>query len=229
MSQTQPVLTPQPTPPSSAGGLARSGLLLILSSPSGAGKSTLSRRLMEWDQGMRFSVSATTRAPRPGEVDGQHYHFLTPDRFRDLVASGGMLEHAEVFGNFYGSPRAPVEAAMAEGRDTLFDVDWQGGQQIRNSALGREVVSVFILPPSISELERRLRERGQDSDEVIATRMAKSMDEISHWAEYDYVLVNDDLDRCFADLTAIITAERLRRTRRPGLIPFLRRLEEDAR
>lgn len=206
----------------------RRGLLLILSSPSGAGKSTLSRRLMDWDASLRFSVSATTRAPRPGEVDGTHYHFLTPEAFRALVASGGMLEHAEVFGNFYGSPRAPVEAAMAAGRDTLFDVDWQGGQQIRNSALGRDVVSVFILPPSIAELERRLRTRGQDSDAVIAGRMAKSMDEISHWAEYDYVLVNDDIDACFADLVAIVTAERLKRDRRPGLTPFLRQLEEQS-
>lgn len=215
-------------PPHRPSAIERRGLLLILSSPSGAGKSTLSRRLMDWDASLRFSVSATTRAPRPGEVDGQHYHFLTPDAFRAQVAAGGMLEHAEVFGNFYGSPRAPVEAAMAEGRDTLFDVDWQGGQQIRNSGLGRDVVSVFILPPSIAELERRLRARGQDSDSVIAGRMAKSMDEISHWAEYDYVLVNDDIDACFADLVAIVTAERLRRERRPGLTPFLRQLEEQS-
>ena len=175
----------------------RKGLLLILSSPSGAGKSTLARRLMDWDPTLRFSVSATTRKPREGEVDGKHYYFKARDDFEAMVAAGEMLEHAEVFGNFYGSPRGPVEAAMAEGRDTLFDIDWQGGQQIRSSALGRDVVSIFVLPPSIAELDRRLRARGQDSDEVIAGRMAKSRDEISHWAEYDYVIVNTDIDAAF--------------------------------
>ncbi|MFE3835714.1 guanylate kinase [Rhodobacteraceae bacterium PA1-206B] len=207
--------------------LPRRGLLLILSSPSGAGKSTLARRLMDWDPDLRFSVSATTRAPRPGEAHGVHYWFHDHAGFRALVEQGGMLEHAEVFGNFYGSPRAPVEAAMAEGRDTLFDVDWQGGQQIRNSALGRDVVSVFILPPSIAELERRLRGRGQDSPEVIAGRMAKSRDEISHWAEYDYVLVNDDLDATFERLKGIIAAERQRRDRQPGLSDFVRGLNRE--
>jgi len=204
----------------------RTGLLIILSSPSGAGKSTLARRLMEWDPALRFSVSATTRAPRPGEIDGQHYHFITPRDFQALVSRGQMLEHAEVFGNFYGSPRAPVEAAMNEGRDTLFDVDWQGGQQIRASALGGHVVSIFVLPPSLPELERRLRARGQDSEAVIAGRMAKSRAEISHWAEYDYVLVNDDLDRTEAHLRAILTAERLRRERQGGLGAFVKRLME---
>lgn len=205
----------------------RTGLLIILSSPSGAGKSTLARRLMEWDPVLRFSVSATTRAPRPGEVDGQHYHFTTPEAFRALVDQGQMLEHAEVFGNLYGSPRAPVEAAMNEGRDTLFDVDWQGGQQIRDSALGAHAVSIFVLPPSLPELERRLRARGQDSEQVIAGRMEKSRAEISHWAEYDYVLVNDDLDETEAKLRAILTAERLRRERQPGLGPFVRGLMEE--
>lgn len=224
MPQPQPVPAPAADLASTTG-ISRRGLLVILSSPSGAGKSTLSRRLMDWDPMIRFSVSATTRAPRPGEVDGQHYHFQSTERFRELVRSGGMLEHAEVFGNFYGSPRAPVEAAMAEGRDTLFDVDWQGGQQIRNSALGRDVVSVFVLPPSIAELAQRLKSRGQDSDEVIAGRMSKSLAEISHWAEYDYVLVNDDLDRCFAQLTTIVTAERLRRDRQTGLNELVRCLE----
>lgn len=208
--------------------MQRSGLLIIISSPSGAGKSTLARRLMEWDPSLRFSVSATTRPPRPGEVDGQHYHFTDRAAFQAMVADGRMLEHAEVFGNLYGSPAAPVETAIAEGRDTLFDVDWQGGQQIRASHLGQQVVSIFILPPSLAELERRLRDRGQDSDEVIAGRMRKSRDEISHWAEYDYVLVNDDLDATEVDLRAILTAERLRRDRRPALGGFVRKLMEDA-
>jgi guanylate kinase len=210
---------------------SRRGLLLILSSPSGAGKSTLARRLMEWDPSLRFSVSATTRAPRPGEVDGREYYFKARADFEAMVAAGEMLEHAEVFGNFYGSPRGPVEAAMTEGRDTLFDIDWQGGQQIRNSSLGRDVVSVFVLPPSIAELERRLRGRAQDSDEVIAGRMAKSQSEISHWAEYDYVIVNNDIDMAFNDLLTILQAERMRRDRQPGMAEFVRGLnrEFDAR
>lgn len=209
----------------------RRGLLLILSSPSGAGKSTLARRLMEWDPTLRFSVSATTRAPRPGEEDGREYYFKSREAFEEMVKSGQMLEHAEVFGNYYGSPRGPVEAAMQAGRDTLFDIDWQGGQQIGNSALGRDVVSVFVLPPSIAELERRLRSRAQDSDEVIAGRMAKSQAEISHWAEYDYVIVNHDIDTAFAELITILQAERLRRDRQPQLADFVRNLnrEFDAR
>lgn len=207
--------------------IERTGLLIILSSPSGAGKSTLARRLMDWDAGLSFSVSATTRPPRAGEVDGTHYHFNSHDAFRDLVGQGGMLEHAEVFGNLYGSPRAPVEAAMQAGRDTLFDVDWQGGQQIRASALGAHVVSIFILPPSLAELERRLVSRGQDAPDVIAGRMQKSRAEISHWAEYDYVLVNDDLDRTEARLRAILTAERLRRDRQRGLGAFVQDLMQE--
>ena len=210
---------PQPT--------ARKGLLLILSSPSGAGKSTLARRLMAWDPTLGFSVSATTRAPRPGEVDGREYHFTSRELFERMVAQGEMLEYAEVFGNLYGSPRGPVERAMAEGRDTLFDVDWQGGQQIRDSALGRDVVSIFVLPPSIAELDRRLRARGQDTAEVIAGRMRKSRDEISHWAEYDYVLVNDDIDETEDRLKTIVTAERLRRDRQTGLAEFVRGLNTE--
>ncbi|RUS59467.1 guanylate kinase [Pseudorhodobacter sp. E13] len=205
----------------------RKGLLLILSSPSGAGKSTLARMLMEWDPTIRFSVSATTRAPRPGEVDGREYFFRSRADFQQMVETGDMLEHAEVFGNFYGSPKGPVEAAMAEGRDTLFDIDWQGGQQIRNSALGRDVVSIFVLPPSIAELERRLRGRAQDSDEVIAGRMAKSQSEISHWAEYDYVLVNRELDQTFTALRTILEAERLRRDRQPALTEIVRGLNQE--
>lgn len=205
----------------------RRGLLLILSSPSGAGKSTLARLLMEWDPTIRFSVSATTRAPRPGEVDGREYYFRDKPSFQAMVEQGEMLEHAAVFDNFYGSPKGPVEAAMAEGRDTLFDIDWQGGQQIRNSSLGRDVVSIFVLPPSIAELDRRLRGRAQDSDAVIAGRMAKSQSEISHWAEYDYVLVNHQLDETFDALKTILQAERLRRDRQPSLSGFVRRLNEE--
>ncbi|MFN3642255.1 MAG: guanylate kinase [Gemmobacter sp.] len=204
----------------------RRGLLLILSSPSGAGKSSLARRLVAWDPAIRFSISATTRPPRPGEVDGREYHFRSRADFAAMIAEGAMLEHAEVFGNLYGSPRAPVEAALAEGRDTLFDIDWQGGQQIRQ-AMRDDTVSVFVLPPSIAALEARLTGRGQDSPAVIASRMAKAQDEISHWAEYDYVLVNRDLDACTADLIAIVTAERLRRTRQPGLSAFVRALNAE--
>lgn len=206
--------------------MIRRGLLLILSSPSGAGKSTLSRMLMEWDPTMRFSVSATTRRPRPGETDGREYYFCSRDDFQSMVAAGDMLEHAEVFGNLYGSPRGPVEAAMKAGRDTVFDIDWQGGQQIKQS-MRDDVVSIFILPPSIAELERRLRGRGQDSDEVIAGRMAKSRDEISHWAEYDFVLVNTDLDATFEDLKTIVQGQRLRRDRQPALAEFVRGLNEE--
>lgn len=207
--------------------MARRGLLLILSSPSGAGKSTLSKRLIAWDPAIRFSVSATTRPPRPGEEDGREYYFRSRAEFEAMVASGEMLEHAEVFGNFYGSPRGPVEAAMQEGRDTVFDIDWQGGQQIRNSGLGRDAVSIFVLPPSMAELERRLRGRAQDSEAVIAARMAKSRDEISHWAEYDYVLVNHDLDVAEDELKTILRAERLRRDRQPDLTEFVRGLNRE--
>ena len=206
-----------------AGLTARRGLLIILSSPSGAGKSTLAARLRAWDPTIRFSVSATTRAPRPGEVDGREYHFVTRERFAGMVAAGEMLEHAEVFGNMYGSPRAPVEAALAQGVDMLFDIDWQGGQQIAQ-AMRDDVVSVFLLPPSIAALEARLTGRGQDSADVIAGRMARARDEISHWAEYQYVLVNDDLAATEARLVAIVTAERLRRHRQTGLTGFVKGL-----
>ena len=205
----------------------RRGLLIILSSPSGAGKTTLARRLLAVDPQVSFSVSATTRAPRLGELDGREYHFVTRDEFLAMVDRGELLEHAEVFGNLYGSPRGPIETAMAEGRDTLFDIDWQGGQQIRNSPLGREVVSIFILPPSMAELERRLRTRGQDSGEVIAGRMARSMAEVSHWAEYDYVLVNRDLDETEAKVRHIVEVERLRRDRQPWLTDFVRGLARE--
>jgi len=205
----------------------RRGLLIILSSPSGAGKSTLSRRVLEDDPDVTFSVSATTRKPRVGEVDGKDYYFKTHEEFQSLVDNDGMLEHAKVFGNSYGSPSAPVEAAINSGKDVLFDVDWQGGQQIRNSSLKDAVVSIFILPPSIAALESRLNARGQDNAEVVADRMAQSRSEISHWAEYDYVLVNDDLARAEGELRAILTAERLRRDRNPALVPFVQSLNEE--
>ena len=207
----------------------RRGLAVILSSPSGAGKSTMARRLMAWDPTLSFSVSATTRPPRAGEEEGVHYYFRSRDEFGRMVLDGEMLEHAEVFGNHYGSPRAPVEAALRAGRDVIFDIDWQGGQQVRNSALGRDVVSIFILPPSIAELERRLRGRDQDSEEVIAGRMQKSEAEISHWAEYDYVLVNDDAEACEVRLRTILAAERLRRDRQPWLTDFTRGLSDEFR
>lgn len=205
----------------------RRGLLIILSSPSGAGKSTLAKRLRGWDPSIRFSVSATTRAPRPGEEHGREYYFHSRDEFEGMVARDEMLEHAEVFGNFYGSPKGPVSTAIDAGQDVLFDIDWQGGQQVRNSSLGKHVLSVFILPPSIPELERRLRSRGQDSDDVIDTRMTKSRDEISHWPEYDFVLVNDDLDATFDKLKTIVSAERLRLSQQPGLVDTVRRLNKE--
>jgi guanylate kinase len=206
---------------------ARRGLLIILSSPSGAGKSTLARRLMKWDPSLSFSVSATTRAPREGETHGIEYYFESRDGFEGMVARGDMLEHAEVFDNLYGSPREPVEEAINDGRDVLFDIDWQGGQQIRNSVLGMHTLSIFILPPSIAELERRLRGRGQDSDEVISGRMKKSRDEISHWPEYDYVLVNDDLDQTEERLKSIVSAERLRLSQQPKMSDIVRDLNAE--
>ena len=207
--------------------IQRRGLLIILSSPSGAGKSTLTRQLRDWDPTIRFSVSATTRAPRPGEVDGQDYHFLSEDQFRRDVTEGDMLEHAHVFGNFYGSPKGPVQTAIEGGQDVLFDIDWQGAQQIRNSVLGPHTLSVFILPPSIKELHRRLVTRGQDSDEVIAKRMQKSWDEISHWDGYDFVLINDDLDKTAEDLKTIVQATRLRRLQQPALVEHVRNLQTE--
>lgn len=205
----------------------RRGLLIILSSPSGAGKSTLARRLMHWDPTLSFSVSATTRAPRSGEVDGKDYRFMEEEAFKALVNDRQMLEHAHVFGNFYGSPMAPVAEAIETGRDVLFDIDWQGAQQIRNSDLGKHTLSIFILPPSIPELKRRLETRAQDSDDVIAKRMRKSWDEISRWDAYDYVIINDDLDGTEAQLKTIITAERLRREQQPALQSHVRKLQTE--
>ena len=207
--------------------MQRRGILIILSSPSGAGKSTLAQRLMKWDTSLSFSVSATTRPPRTGEQDGREYFFRSRDEFQTMIDDDDMLEHATVFDNLYGSPRGPVEEAIKGGHDVIFDIDWQGGQQVRNSGLAEDVVSIFILPLSIPELEKRLRSRAQDSDEVIAARMQKSRDEISHWAEYDYCLVNHDLDQCEEELKAILTSERLRRSRQPGLIDLVRRLNDE--
>ncbi len=205
----------------------RRGLLIILSSPSGAGKSTLAKRLMQWDTGLEFSVSATTRAPRPGEEHGRDYYFLSEDAFRQQVSEGQMLEHAHVFGNFYGSPAGPVRDSIHAGKDVLFDVDWQGEVQIRNSDLGKHALSIFILPPSIPELRRRLESRGQDSADVISKRMLKSWDEISHWGYYDYVLVNDDLDATEEKLKTIVSAERMRRIQQPKLQDHVRNLQSE--
>ena len=205
----------------------RNGILLVLSSPSGAGKSTLTRRLLVDDDAFSMSVSATTRTPREGETHGKHYFFVSEDDFSGMIERGELLEHAQVFGNRYGTPRGPVEQAIGGGSDVLFDVDWQGAQQLRLSPLGRSVVSIFILPPSIAELEQRLRSRAQDSDEVIRGRMEKARDEISHWAEYDYVLINDDLDRCYAQIGTIVAAERQRLARQPGLRGFVGTLNRE--
>ncbi|SEW09265.1 guanylate kinase [Cognatiyoonia koreensis] len=205
----------------------RRGLLIVLSSPSGAGKSTLTGRLRDWDDSLRFSVSATTREPRDGEVDGEHYFFVSVDEFQRQVNDREMLEHARVFGNYYGSPKAPVKAAIDAGKDVLFDIDWQGAQQIATSDLKDHVLSIFILPPSISELHRRLVSRGQDDATVIEGRMQKSWDEISHWDSYDYVLINDDLDETEARLKTIISAERLRASQQPGLMDHVRRLQQE--
>lgn len=207
--------------------MARRGLLIILSSPSGAGKSTHSRRLRAWDPSIAFSVSATTRAPRAGEVDGQDYLFCTEPDFKKMVSEGEMLEHAHVFGNFYGSTKAPVQAAVDAGCDVLFDVDWQGAQQIKNSSLGKHVLSVFFLPPSIRELRHRLESRGQDDAATIDKRMHQSWDEISHWDGYDYVLINDDLDETEAKLRAIVAAERLKRDQQPDLMEHVRSLQAE--
>ncbi len=205
-------------------GPARRGMMLVLSSPSGAGKTTLSRMLLEVDPAVELSVSVTTRPQRPGEVDGRHYHFIDRPRFDDMIRQGELLEWAEVFGHRYGTPRARVDEALARGHDVLFDIDWQGTQQLREKARN-DLVSVFVLPPSIPELERRLTQRAQDEKEVIRSRMAKAADEMSHWAEYDYVVINHDLDQAFAELRAILSAERLKRERQPGLSAFVRGLQ----
>ncbi len=204
-------------------GIKRRGILLVLSSPSGAGKTTITRALVERDRSLALSVSATTRPRRPGEIDGRHYHFVTPDRFAAMVRDGELLEHAQVFGHHYGTPAAPVLRALEAGTDIVSDVDWQGTQQMK-ARMRDDLVSVFILPPSMKALEARLRSRAQDSAEVVRARMAKSSDELSHWAEYDYVVVNRALEKSIDEVGAILAAERLRRHRQLGLDEFVNRL-----
>jgi guanylate kinase len=208
------------------GEVARRGLMLVLSSPSGAGKTTLSRMLLDCYSTIELSISVTTRKPRPGEVEGRDYRFIEEKSFDAMVARGDLMEWAEVFGSRYGTPRTPVERALAMGRDVLFDIDWQGTQQLREK--GRDdLVSVFVLPPSIPDLEARLRTRAQDADDVIRARMAKAANEMSHWAEYDYVVINRDVWRAFEDICAILAAERLKRERQTGLSAFVRALQAD--
>jgi guanylate kinase len=204
--------------------VARRGLMLVLSSPSGAGKTTLSRMLLRADRHIDLSVSVTTRPQRPGEVDGRDYHFIDMVRFESMVKSGKLMEWAEVFGHRYGTPRIPVEKALRAGRDVLFDIDWQGTQQLREKARD-DLVSVFILPPSVTELRQRLERRAQDSRAIIAGRMAKAAGEMSHWPEYDYVIVNRDKKDAFAQVRAILAAERLKRERQIGLSALVRDLQ----
>lgn len=205
--------------------IGRRGLMFVLSSPSGAGKTTISRRLLDRDDELVMSVSATTRPPRPGEKDGVDYHFVDPTEFDLMINRKELLESAKVFDHYYGTPQEPVEEALAQGLDVLFDIDWQGTQQLAQRKRD-DLVSVFILPPSTRDLENRLRGRAQDSAAVVAKRMAKAADEISHWAEYDYIVINDDVERCLEEVYAILVAERLRRVRRTGLIDFVKALRE---
>lgn len=204
--------------------IARRGLMLVLSSPSGAGKTTLSRALLKADRNVELSVSVTTRPSRVGEVEGRDYHFIDLARFKSMVENSELLESACVFDHWYGTPRAFVEQALGAGRDVLFDIDWQGTQQLREKARS-DLVSIFVLPPSAEVLERRLRTRAQDSDEIIRRRMHKAADELSHWAEYDYVVLNKDLERAFGELRSILAAERLRRERQTGLSAYVRMLQ----
>jgi guanylate kinase len=205
--------------------IERRGMLLVLSSPSGAGKTTLTRRILDTDPNIRISVSVTTRPPRPGEKDGVDYRFVSNETFGLMQNRGELLEHAKVFGNYYGTPRAPVEEAISDGVDVIFDVDWQGAQQLKQRE-GDDLVSVFILPPSMRALEQRLKSRGQDRPEVIAERMARAAEEISHWDGYDYILVNEDVDAAERQVSAILAAERLKRHRQTGLVDFVRRLSQ---
>ena len=203
--------------------IRRRGLLLVLSSPSGAGKTTITRRLLECDRMLSLSVSVTTRPPRPGEIDGRDYIFVDQARFARMIAAGELLEHATVFGNSYGTPRQPIEAALTIGRDIVTDIDWQGTQQL-SQVMPEDLVKVFVLPPSVAALRDRLQRRAQDSVATVAARMAKSAEEMSHWPEYDYVIVNRAIDASVAEVAAIVTAERCRRTRQLGLAEFVNRL-----
>jgi len=205
--------------------ITRRGLMLVLSSPSGAGKTTIARRLLEMENELHLSISVTTRQRRPGEVDGRDYHFIDIEAFRLMINREELLEHAKVFDHYYGTPREAVEQRLNQGQDVLFDIDWQGTQQLRQRA-EKDLVSIFILPPDMRELEKRLHTRAQDSAEVVAKRMSKAADEISHWAEYDYVVVNDDMERCLASVHAILRAERLKRHRGQGLVEFVKSLRE---
>jgi len=205
--------------------IARRGLMLVLSSPSGAGKTTISRGLLQADDNLVMSVSVTTRPKRPGEQDGVDYRFIDPLEFSLMINRQELLEHAKVFDHYYGTPAADVEANLAAGRDVLFDIDWQGTQQLAQRARD-DLVSVFILPPSTAELERRLHTRAQDSAAVVAKRMARAADEISHWAEYDYIVINEDQGRCLEEVYSVLRAERLRRQRQRGLLDFVKMLRE---
>jgi len=207
--------------------MSRRGLMLIMSSPSGAGKTTLTRRLLAENPGISMSVSATTREPRAGEENGEDYYFVSHKDFNKMIENGQMLEYATVFGNLYGTPRGPVEKALEEGRDVLFDIDWQGAQQLVHNA-SDELVTIFILPPSIEELAKRLKSRALDSDETIAKRMAEAKNEISHWDAYDYVFVNDDLDKTYEDLKGVIRSEGLKRQRQPEVGALAKKLMDDA-
>ena len=208
-------------------GIRRRGLLLVLSSPSGAGKSTIARNLLETDSGLELSVSVTTRQRRPSEIDGVHYHFISTRDFERLRDTDALLEWAEVHGNYYGSPREPVETAMAEGRDILFDIDWQGASQLAEK-MRADVVSIFVLPPSMAELKSRLHRRAEDDEETISRRLKNAAEEIEQWRSYDYVIVNDDLDRAFDAVRSIVKSERLRRDRRPGMFDFVSGLLDES-
>ncbi len=208
-----------------AHGISRRGLMLVLSSPSGAGKSSISRRLLESEDNLHLSVSATSRKRRPGEVEGVDYQFVNNEDFRLMINNDEFLEYAKVFDHYYGTPRAQVEGNLASGRDVLFDIDWQGTQQLKASAR-EDLVSVFILPPSVAELERRLMKRGQDTAEVVARRMAEASSEMSHYAEYDYIIINEDLDASVERVASILMAERLKRDRQTGLTGFVKSLRE---
>ena len=213
--------------PVESAAIRRRGLMLVLSSPSGAGKSTIARNLLEDPEvDIELSVSVTTRERRPSEIDGKHYHFLSVREFERMRDTDALLEWAQVHSNFYGTPRDPVEKAMAEGRDMLFDIDWQGAEQLHDK-MRADIVSIFILPPSMAELKNRLKRRAEDTEEVIARRLANAREEIRHWLDYDYVVVNDDLGRAYASVRAIVAAERLRRDRRPGLHQFVTGLLEE--